>query len=401
MKNLFRNKKLLGLCLMAAIFVSCEHTQPEEKKLPENTNNPIENTSNPIELKKGTATLSLDAGVSAKTPDWTKDPKGKDKLPPVKEDGSKSNVNVEIMAGIQNLPAKDIAAKNVIFMLFENFTEDLIASTEEKYGELIVNDLPQKLTFTAASKDDNTDNDKAIGLYLAKSCYKKIGYTTTGVITNSIFRQFKGTYPSTTDDEDLVYNMLIDTPRPVLVVAKDTANDNAKKECAKSSPSYVNEIYKASYKYTSDFSEAVSCYNSDEVFFQGFDKNEHQDIKTKANGVLNVFDSTVTEYPSVVQIVKFGLAWTETRADPDDGFAFVFYDSAEREDKEVALKNFDEGVATAVKYILENPDTILIVTSAALDGSTIPAFVVGNDVQKAKDCTTLLDFVKTMFESDY
>ena len=52
MKNLFRNKKLLGLCLMAAIFVSCEHTQPEEQKLPENT--------------------ILDAGVSVKTPDWTK-----------------------------------------------------------------------------------------------------------------------------------------------------------------------------------------------------------------------------------------------------------------------------------------------------------------------------------------
>ena len=81
-------------------------------------------------------------------------------------------------------------------------------------------------------------------------------------------------------------------------------------------------------------------------------------------------------------------------------FAFVFYDSVDREDKEAALKNFDESVATAAKYVLENPDTILVVTSAALDGSTIPAFVLGNGVEKAKDCTTLLDFAKTMFEAE-
>ena len=387
MKNLFRNRKLIGLCLVAAIFVSCKH--PE-----------IENKEKPMELKKGTATLALDAGVSVKTPDWTKNPKGKADLPSVKEDGSASNVNAKIMAGIQNLSAKDIAAKNVIFMFFDNLTEELVTSTEEKYGELIINDLPQKMSFTAAAKDENTDKNKVIGIYLAKSCYKKVGYTTTGVITNPVFRQFKGTYPATANDEDLVYNMLIESPRPVMVVAKDTENNSAKKECAKSSPSYVNEIYKSSYKYTSDFSEAVSCYNSEEVFFQGFDKNEHQDVKTKANGVLNIFDTTVKAFPSAVQTVKFGLAWTETKADPDDGFAFVFYDSVNREDKEAALKNFDESVAVAAKYVLENPDTILVVTSAALDGSTIPAFVFGNEVEKAKNSTTLLDFVMTMFEPE-
>ena len=387
MKTLFRNKKLIGLCFLAALFVSCEHPEIDNKEIP-------------MELKKGKTALALDAGVSVKIPDWTKNPKGKDKLPPVKEDGSASNVNVEIMAGIQNLPAKDIEVKNVIYMFFENLTEELITSTEEKYGELIINDLPQKMSFTAASKDENTDKNKVIGLYLAKSCYKKVGYATTGVITNPVFRQFKGNLPSTTNDEDLIYNILITSPRPVIVIAKDTENDGAKKECSKSSPSYVNEIYKASYKYTSDFNEAVSCYNSDEVFFQGFDKNEHQDVRTKANGVMNIFDSTVKTFPSAVQTVKFGLAWIETKADPDDGFAFVFYDSAEREDKEAALKNFDESVATAAKYVLENPDTIIVVTSAALDGSTIPAFVLGNGVAKAKDSTTLLDFTKTMFEPE-
>ena len=387
MKNLFRNKKLMGLCLVAAIFVSCKH--PE-----------LENKEKQMELKKGTATLALDAGVSVKTPDWTKNPKGKKGLPSVKDDGSASNVNAKIMAGIQNLPAKDIDVKNVIFMFFDNLTEELITSTEEKYGELITNDLPQKMSFTAATKDENTDREKVIGLYLTGSCYKKVGYATNSTITNSVFRQFKGVFPASAKDSDPINTMLIANPRPVIVMAKDTPNNEAKKECAKSSSSYVNEIYKSSYKYTPDFAEAVACYNSDKVFFEGFDQNVHTDIETVANGILNIFDSSVTAYPSAVQYVKFGLAWTETKADPEDGFAFVFYDSAENADKEAALKNFDEAVAVATKYVLENPDTILVVTSAALDGSTIPAYILGNGVEEAKNSTNLLDFVKTMFKED-
>ena len=111
MKNIFRNKKLLGICLLAAIMISCKHAdQPDY--------------SDPKENKL----TSLDKGVSVKTPDWTKNPKGRNDLPSVKEDGTASNVNAKIMAGIKELPAKDIEVKNVIFMFFENLTEDLIAS---------------------------------------------------------------------------------------------------------------------------------------------------------------------------------------------------------------------------------------------------------------------------------
>ena len=392
MKKKLVNMKLFGLCIMTAISLSCKQPAVDNKNSHDNEKK--------MELKKGNTILNLDAGVSVKTPDWTKNPKGKKDLPSVKEDGSKSNVNVEIMTEINNLSGNNIDVKNVIFMLCENLTEDLLASTEEKYGELITNDLPLQMSFTAESLDNNTENNKIIGLYLAKKCFKKIGYATTGIITNSIFRQFKSILPSSSTDKELISEMLIKIPRPVILIGKDTEKEDAKKECSLSSPNYVNEIYKGAYKYTSNFNEAVSCYNSHDVFFEGFDSNDHKDIKTTANGVLNIFDSTVKDFPSAVQIVKFGLAWTETKADPDDGFAFVFYDSAEREDKEAALKNFDEAVATAAKYVLENPDTILIVTSAALDGSTIPAFVLGNGVEKAKDCTTLLDFTKTMFEAE-
>jgi len=386
MKKIFMNKKLLGLCLFAVIFVSCN--QPEIEKEPE------------MNLKKGNQTLALDAGVSYKTPDWTKNPKGNQSLPTVIENGSASNVNTKIMEGIKKLPAKDIAVKNVIFMFYENLTEDLIASAEDKYGELLTNDLPQKLLFTSQKLDENKDENKVIGYYLTDSCYKTMGYATTDLITNSVFRQFKGTYTSDESDSRIIYNMIMDNPRPILMLAKDTENELTKKECSLSSPSYVNEIYKSSYKYTPDFKEAVDCYNNDEVFFEGFDDYAHKDKRKRASAVLNIFDSSVTVFPSAVQSVKFGLAWTESKAESEDGFAFVFYDSAKREDKEAALKNFDESVAVAAKYVLENPDTILIVTSAALDGSKIPAFILGNNIEKGKAAATLLDYVKTVIIPD-
>ena len=386
MKNIFKNKKLLGLCLFAALLVSCKH----------------EGDNVTMELKKGKLTLALDAGISYKTPDWTKNPKGNQELPAVIEDGSASNVNVKIMTGIKNLPATDMPVKNVIFMLYENLTDDLIASAEDKYGELIINDLPQKLSFTSQKLDENKDENNVIGIYITDSCYKTVGYATTDIITNSVFRQFKGILGTDSEESELVSEMIIRNPRPVFMLAKDTATEKAKNTCSIASLNYVNEIYKSAYKYTSDFKEAVNCYNNEEVFFEGFDEVAHTDKKVAAKAVLNIFDSSVTVYPSAVQSVKFGLAWTESKVDPAkfDGFTFVFYDSAKRDDKEAALKNFDESVAVAAKYVLENPDTILIVTSAALDGSTIPAFMLGNNVEKGKDCTTLLDYVKTVIKSE-
>lgn len=362
MKKIFNNKKLLGLCLFAALLISCKHEGET---------------------------------MEFKTPDWSKNPKGIQDLPAVIEDGSGSNVNEKIMTGIKNLPAKDMPVKNVIFMFYENLTDDLIASTEAKCGELITNDLPQKLSFTSQKLDENTNEDNVIGLYLTDSCYKKVGYATTDLITNSVFRQFRGTMSSKASESDLAINIVAENPRPKFLLAKDTPEEFAKEA---SKDQYLNEFYKGRYKFTSDFKEAVSCYNNEEVFFKG--SGSHEDKYEEANAVYNIFDSSVKEYPSTVQIVKFGLAWTESKADPDNGFGFVFYDSAKNEDKEATFKNFDESVAVAAKFVLENPNTILIVTSAALDGSAIPAFALGNNVEKGKDCKTLLDFVKTIFQED-
>ena len=61
---------------------------------------------------------------------------------------------------------------------------------------------------------------------------------------------------------------------------------------------------------------------------------------------------------------------------------------------------FIKFVMNSNDYLHSNPNTILIVTSAALDGSTIPAFALGNNVEKGKDCKTLLDFVKTVVKED-
>ena len=256
MKKIIINKKLLGLCLFTALLLSCK--QPEGDS------------------------------IEFKTPDWLKNPNGIQDLPAVIEDGSGSNVNEKIMAGIKNLPAKDMPVKNVIFMFYENLTDDLIASTEAKCGELITNDLPQKLSFTSQKLDENTNEDNVVGLYLTDSCYKKVGYATTDLITNSVFRQFRGTLSSKASESDLAINIVAENPRPKFLLAKDTPEEFAKEA---SKDQYLNEFYKARYKLTADFKEAVNCYNNEEVFFKG--SGSHEDKYEEANAVYNIFDSSV------------------------------------------------------------------------------------------------------------
>lgn len=124
--------------------------------------------------------------------------------------------------------------------------------------------------------------------------------------------------------------------------------------------------------------------------------SEHSDYLANPRGVYTFYKAATAVYPSPVQSMAYALALTETKCD-EEGFFVVFYDDAAGEDKNAELKNFDEAVIAASKYVLENPDTVLVVTSAALDGSKIPAYVLGNIPETAKSAATLLDFTKALF----
>lgn len=392
MKYSFIKNSFIALSLVSALCISCK----QDEETPVDGGVILDQALIDAQtISEGTDQLALDSGIASCTiPEWTKSSKGYSNLPAVITDGSASNVTKELKAGVCELPSKTDVA-NLIVMFFDGLTEDLVNSSEVKYGELILNDLPFKTSFKASSIDSNTDKSNIIGLYLTGECYKKVSYVTTGCIVNDAFRQFKGFQKSNSPETYKLEDMFVANPRPLFILGHDIASGAADDI---ESGAYLNEFYKSCYKYISTFQDALACYKNNQIVFRAADEEQHKEKKSSAKGVYAICDPAIVDYPSAVQSLKYSLSLSETMATAD-GFAVAFYDDSKGEDKEAALKNFDEAVAVACKYVLENPETLLVVTSAALDGSTIPAYILGNISEEAKEKTTLLDFIKaSVFE---
>ena len=386
MKKIITILSLIAVSVFSFSFFACGNKEDsEEMKLPD-----------------------FDKGVNVTIPEWSVNPIGNENIPALVLDASASNMNSALKEAVAE-PLGEAEPFNMIFMFFEGFTDELIASAEEKYsstayGELLVNDLPVKLTFTAAALDDNVvvSNDvsdiaeSVTGYYLTDACIKKGSYVTTGSIKNDVFRHFKYVQPSTATEDKLVVDILVSAPRPAFILAKETESGMAAIETSTTNASYTNEFYKGSIKVVNSFNEAVECFENDEVLIPGIPGDDkHVDKNETPKGVFTIYPNNTAVYPSPVRSLAYALAYTETKA--SDGFFVVFYDEAEGEDKEKELKNFDEAVCAASKYVLENPDTVLVVTSAALDGtSQIPAYILGNVPEAAKQKTSLLEFVKSV-----
>ena len=372
MKKIFNGLRVAAVLLAAVFFVSCEDDNKEDY----------------------TDMYDLDVTI----PEWSVNPEGIQDLPALVFGSGETNLNDRIIEEVtKNAEVSD--PLNIIFMFFNGISDELISSAAQKYedaGGVLLSSFPEKLTFTAPALNENTDSQKVPGLYLDK-IFKKGAYLTTGSIVNNVFRQFKGTYSSDSDVVDIIDDLVTKLPRPVFFLAKDTDSDTAKIETSPSSSAYTNEFYKSMYKVVYSFKDAVDCFDNQEVLIEGFDAN-HVDEYVEPRGVYTIYPASARVYPSPLESMAYALAYTESNREIETGFYVVFYDDAAGSDKEAELKEFDEAVIAASKYVLENPDTILVVTDSAFDGSEIPAYVLGTVSDEAKTAGNLLDFLKAVIK---
>ena len=97
------------------------------------------------------------------------------------------------------------------------------------------------------------------------------------------------------------------------------------------------------------------------------------------------FDTTSTAYPNLQQMTAYALSWLDAHADEDKGFIVMIEntytdhfghgnnpnDGSENTFGIVKeVQSTDEAVAIALKYVLEHPDTALIVTADHETGNT-------------------------------
>ena len=315
-------------------------------------------------ILEGASSASLNAGLSDVTiPVWEVSESGYQNIPSTVTSGTTTGVSKALKAGLNNLPELK-KAKNLIVIVCEGLTTELIESSTSQYGELILNSFPVK--GTTSSKFTDSDG-KLLADYIANDLYKKIGIVSWAEISANSMRRM-----TTHDDNEVSkaevsfnqFNPIEDasgnqtSSRICMTVGK---GDFTKVDI---DADQTNQIYKANAIINSTLDDAISLYKKDDVHFV---YNEEKDHYGSVNYLYTIFENDST-LPSFRQEAAFALAWMQSKMD-DDGFALLMSYSPYSALDANGVQDFDEGVAVAVKYVLENPDTALIICGCPVDGS--------------------------------
>ena len=156
---------------------------------------------------------------------------------------------------------------------------------------------------------------------------------------------------------DVNYNQFMLNPPLVFIMGKGDFKDAFAYDS-------LNLMYKSCGVATTTLKEAIPLYMNDEVPFSA---PGHELKHSAVRKLYTVFEDDST-LPSFRQEMAFSLAWMQSVMNAD-GFCLLSAYSPSSALDEIGVKDFDEGVALAVKYVLENPDTALLVCGCPVDGS--------------------------------
>ncbi len=330
--------------------------------------------------------LTLNAGVSGVTiPKWEIGEDGQKDLPDAVVSGTETGVSEALVTALKNSSELNYA-NNLIVMVCEGLTSELIESSASRYGELILSSLPVKGT----TKSKFTSSDGKILLdYIIGDQYKSIsGIVAWGDTASNSLRRI-----TTTDGNDVAANTVnyhqFMREKPIAYVMGKGDFDEI---FSPASPEYLNEVYKSSGKKVSTLAEAISLYKNNDVHFDGGGSYQHD---SRVKKLYTIFENDGT-MPSFRQEAAFSLSWLQWSMDEDGFCAIMSYCPSSALD-DAGVQEFDEAVAVAVKYVLENPDTALLVCGCPTDGSVADVCFYGfGKGVAAKD--TFYECVSSLFD---
>ena len=362
---------LAGLC-------SCKQTVYSEKKLSDET---IKKEN----VASGNEAFSANQGVvGVSIPKWEIQDDGYHNIPDVVAEGKATEVTRTLKAGLRNSPGYK-RAKNLIVMVCEGLTQDLIDSSSSRYGEVLLSSFP--LSGKTISRFSSSEGEILVD-YLRNDLDKTMtGITSSGdVATNSMRRM---TTDLGNDASDIsVYGAQFNL-NPSLVFVMGLGDFDTQFD--PNEATYLNEVVKSHGKKVESFEEAISLYRNNNVQFVHASHNETGQV----NKLFNIYKDENT-MPSFRQETAFSLAWMNDKKDIDGFCLFLSYCSGSPLD-DSGVQDFDEGVAVAVKYVLENPDTALLICGCPADGSEaeVCLFGLGKDVSVHN---TLFECVSSLFD---
>ena len=292
-------------------------------------------------------------------PKWEKSSSGLQNLPEIDVTGTGTGVSEALINGLNNPPAFS-SAKNLIVIVCEGLTTELINSAAQN-GSLILNSLPVKGNTTSKF----TDSDgKLLVDYIRNDQYKSItGIVVYGDTACNSMRRITTTKDNAATAASVYYEQFLINPPLVYVMGLGDFDE----EFSPGSAEYLNEVYKSSGKKVSTIEEATALFKNSEVHFDAGGQYQHDGPVKK---LYTIFESKEV-MPSYRQEMAFSLAWIQYApviTKDKDGFCLISSYSVDTLDA-AGVKDFDEGVAVAVKYVLENPDTALLICGCPADGS--------------------------------
>lgn len=313
--------------------------------------------------------------VSDNLPKWEKSDDGLQNLPEIYTSGTGTGVTEALVNGLKNPPElKDV--KNLIVMVCEGLTAELIDDS------FILSSFPVKGTTSSVF----ADGDKTLADYLINDQFKfQSGIVCWGNLATNSMRRMTTTDDNSIAGKEVNYNQFMLNPplKYVMGIGDFTEAFHADE---------LNLIYKSSAVTATNLDAVIPLYKKDDYHFY-FDKaHEHYGPVSK---LYTVFLNEKT-LPSFRRETSFSLAWMQSIMDDIDGFTLLLSYSPSSELDTSGAKDFDEGVAVAVKFVLENPDTALLVCGCPVDGSaeTVCFYGLGKGVT-AQD--TLYESVSSLF----
>ena len=326
----------------------------------------------------------IDAGISGVTiPKWEeKQEEGLQNLPDINTCGTETGVTEALVNGLKN-PPEFTSAKNLIVMVCEGLTSELIESSASQYGELILKEF--SINGTTSSKFVDGEN-KTLMNYVKNDLLKnQTGIISWGELSANSMRRMTTNDGNEVSRADVSFNQF---KLSRLTMGKGDFSR------VYSEVDQLNDLHKARAVITTTLEESLPLYMNEEYHFY-FDK-AHDDYSA-VKKLYTIFDSDKT-LPSFRQETAFSLAWMQSKMD-NKGFVLLMTYSPSSPLDNAGVQNFDEGVAVAVKYVLENPDTVLLICGCPVDGSeaSVCFYGLGKGVA-VKD--TLFECVSSLYKEE-
>ena len=342
---------LAGLCSCKQE-VAPENTVEKEKNLDQSL---IEAQT----ISGGTESITLNAGIHGLSiPKWNIQENGYHNIPDAVLSGTGTGVSKALKAGLKN-PVQPEKAKNLIVMVCEGLTSELIESSAAKYGELILQSFP--VTGTTKS------NFKSSGGYtllqtIVNDKYKgQTGIATYGNLSCSSMREMTTDCDSSESMETVCYMQFCAEAFTLKYAMGVGSFGEALDPFAPGSSEYHNEIYKNHSLKVDSFADAVGLYKKN-VY------SAYADAEIPLGKLYTMFENE-SALPSFRQETAYSIDWMQSIENTRNGFALLLSYSPSEALDEAGVKEFDEAVAVAVKFLLENPDTVILVCGCPTDGS--------------------------------